>query len=199
LTSSAVASWVVFRLKHGERQCWGSEKLERIPEHESTRIQEYKNAWIWNAIHERGDKESPKDCSCLKSCQSLYTCPRTPFIGRRKVFYIPKIPSNLGNIPSVNAYINVLYIPWFAGLNSYIYKSATSSHVKPGLLRLRLWLGFLLIPDCFIHEDLHISWFPNFAGFWPRNFTGSWAQTFAGSWFHNFAGSWAQSFAGSWF
>jgi hypothetical protein len=34
-----------------------------------------------------------------------------PFIGRRKDFYIPKIPSNLGNIPSVNTYINVFYIP----------------------------------------------------------------------------------------
>jgi hypothetical protein len=106
-----------------------------------------------------------------------------PFIGRRKVFYIPKIPSNLGNIPCVNTYINVLYIPWFVGLNSYIYKPATSSHVKPGLLRLRLWLGFLLIPNYFIHGDLHILWLPNFAGFWMRNFTGSWAQSFAGSWF----------------
>jgi hypothetical protein len=34
-----------------------------------------------------------------------------PFIGRRRDFYIPKIPSNLGNIPSVNMYMNVLYIP----------------------------------------------------------------------------------------
>jgi hypothetical protein len=50
-------------------------------------------------------------------------------------FYIPKIPLNLRNIPSVNMYMNVFYILWFAGLISYIYKSATSSHVKPGLLR----------------------------------------------------------------
>jgi hypothetical protein len=34
-----------------------------------------------------------------------------PFIGRRREFYIPKIPSNLGNIPSVNMYMNVFYIP----------------------------------------------------------------------------------------
>jgi hypothetical protein len=34
-----------------------------------------------------------------------------PFIGRRRDFYIPKIPSNLGNIPSVNMYMNVFYIP----------------------------------------------------------------------------------------
>jgi hypothetical protein len=34
-----------------------------------------------------------------------------PFIGRRRDFYIPKIPSNLRNIPNVNMYTNVFYIP----------------------------------------------------------------------------------------
>jgi hypothetical protein len=72
---------------------------------------EYVNVQVWNTIHERGEKESPKDCSCLKSCESLYTCPHAPFIGRRREFYIPKIPSNLRNIPSVNMYMNVFYIP----------------------------------------------------------------------------------------
>jgi hypothetical protein len=33
-----------------------------------------------------------------------------PFIGRRRDFYISKIPSNLGNIPNVNMYTNVFYI-----------------------------------------------------------------------------------------
>jgi hypothetical protein len=58
-----------------------------------------------------GDKESPKVCVRLKSCESLYTCPRTPFIRRRKDFYIQRIHSNLENIPSVNMYMNVFYIP----------------------------------------------------------------------------------------
>jgi hypothetical protein len=49
-----------------------------------------------------------------------------PFIGRRRDFYIPKVPSEPRNIPSVNMYMNVFYI-------SYIYKPATSSHTKPGL------------------------------------------------------------------
>jgi hypothetical protein len=49
-----------------------------------------------------------------------------PFIGRRRDFYISKVPSNLRNIPNVNTYMNVFYI-------SYIYKLATSSHAKPGL------------------------------------------------------------------
>jgi hypothetical protein len=65
-----------------------------------------------------------------------FTCALAPpFIGRRRDFYIPKIPSNLGNITSVNMYMNVFYIPWFAGLISYIYKPAISSHAKPGLFR----------------------------------------------------------------
>jgi hypothetical protein len=32
----------------------------------------------------RGDKESPKDCSHLKSCESFYTCPRAPFYRETK-------------------------------------------------------------------------------------------------------------------
>jgi hypothetical protein len=63
----------------------------------------------------------------------------------RRDFYIPKVPSNLRNIPNVNMYMNVFYI-------SNIYKLATSSHIKPGLLRRRLWLGFLLIHESFIQE-----------------------------------------------
>jgi hypothetical protein len=49
-----------------------------------------------------------------------------PFIGRWRDFYIPKIPSDPRNIPSVNVYMNVFYI-------SYIYKPSTSSHTKTGL------------------------------------------------------------------
>jgi hypothetical protein len=32
----------------------------------------------------KGDKESPKDCSHLKSCESFYTCPRAPFYRETK-------------------------------------------------------------------------------------------------------------------
>jgi hypothetical protein len=80
----------------------------------------------------RGDKESPKDSSSLKSCESPLHVPSRPlFIGRQRDFYIPKVPSNLRNIPNVNTYMNVFHF-------LYIYKSATSSHTKPGLLRRRL-------------------------------------------------------------
>jgi hypothetical protein len=105
----------------------GVRKSDEVPEHKS---QEHKSQEL-----RKGDKESPKAFTHLKSCEPFYTCPRVPFYRETKGFYIPKIPSNLGNIPSVNMYMNVFYIPWFAGLISYIYKSTTSSHAKPGLLR----------------------------------------------------------------
>jgi hypothetical protein len=85
----------------------------------------------------------------------LHVSSRPPFIRRRRDFYILRIPSNLRNIPSVNTYKNVFYVPWFAGLISYIYKSATSSHFKLGLLKRRLWLGFFLTPEALIHENHH--------------------------------------------
>jgi hypothetical protein len=34
-----------------------------------------------------------------------------PFIGRKRDFYILRIPSNPENIPGVNTYMNVFYIP----------------------------------------------------------------------------------------
>jgi hypothetical protein len=71
-----------------------------------------------------------------------------PFIGRRRDFYIPKTPSHSKNIPNVNTYINVFFI-------SYIYKPATSSHPKPGLLGRQLRLCFSLV------REFPCSWLPN--------------------------------------
>jgi hypothetical protein len=88
--------------------------------------------------------------SSSKSRESLYACPRTPFIGRRRDFYIPRLPSNLENIPSVNMYMNVFYIPRFTGLISYIYKPTTSSHFKSGLLRWHIWLGLSLTSEALL-------------------------------------------------
>jgi hypothetical protein len=84
-----------------------------------------------------------------------------PFIGRRRDFFIPKIPSNLRNILSVKSYTNVFYTPWFTGLISYIYKPAISSHFKPRLLRCRLWLGSFLIPESLTHENHRSLYLPN--------------------------------------
>jgi hypothetical protein len=46
----------------------------------------------------------------LKSYEPLYTSPRSPFIGRRRDFYILILPSDLKNIPNGNMYMNVFYI-----------------------------------------------------------------------------------------
>jgi hypothetical protein len=50
----------------------------------------------------------------------------------------------------VNMYMNVFYISWFTGLISYICKSSTSSHFKPGLLSWRLWLGLPLTSEALL-------------------------------------------------
>jgi hypothetical protein len=85
----------------------GVRKSDEVPEHKS---QEHKSQEL-----RKGDKESPKACARLKSCEPFYTCPCTPytppFIWRRRDFYTSKIPSNLGNIPGVSMYMNVFYIP----------------------------------------------------------------------------------------
>jgi hypothetical protein len=52
------------------------------------RTPEHKNNEIQRAIRERQrDKESPKDCSRLKSCEPFYTCPCAPFYKETKGFF----------------------------------------------------------------------------------------------------------------
>jgi hypothetical protein len=104
-----------------------------------------------------------------------------PFIGRRRDFYISKVPSNLRNIPNVNSYMNVFCI-------SYIYKPATISHVEPWLLRQCLWLGFLLIRKSLIHRNPHTPKPPNIIFSRFPNFTDSRFQNFVDSWFQIFLG-----------
>jgi hypothetical protein len=66
-----------FGWNHGRRQCWGVRKSEGVPEHESREGR--------CVIHERQwDKESPKVCTCLKSCEPLYISPCAPFYRETK-------------------------------------------------------------------------------------------------------------------
>jgi hypothetical protein len=51
---------------------FGVQESDGIPEHTSQEPET-------ESHEERGDKESPKACARLKSCESLYTCPRVPF------------------------------------------------------------------------------------------------------------------------
>jgi hypothetical protein len=116
---------------------------------------------------------------------------RPPFIGRWRDFYIPTIPSNSENIPSVNAHTNVFYI-------SCIYKLATSSHAKPELFWddnfdfASRWFVNALVQEVFTHRDSRthsppysrISQIPE-----VRGFAGSWLQVFTNSQLRGPAGS----------
>jgi hypothetical protein len=119
--------------------CWGSENRMESP-----------NTKVTNKYTKVTKKEETKNLRkpvfASKVVNPFTRALAPPFIGRQRDFYIPRLLSNLENIPNVNMYMNVFCILWFAGLISYIYKSATSSHFKPGLLKRRLWLGFFLTP-----------------------------------------------------
>jgi hypothetical protein len=65
-----------------DAQCWGvSENPDKIPKHKR---RECANVQVRSTDDAGGDKESPKDCSNLKSYESLYTCPRAPFYRETK-------------------------------------------------------------------------------------------------------------------
>jgi hypothetical protein len=57
----------------------------------------------------RGIKNPRKPVLVSKVVNAFTRALAPLFIGRRD-FYIPKLPSNLGNIPNVNTYKNVFYI-----------------------------------------------------------------------------------------
>jgi hypothetical protein len=58
-----------------------SENPDKFPEHRKI---ECENVQVRSTDDARGDKESPKDCSHLKSWESFYTCPRAPFYRETK-------------------------------------------------------------------------------------------------------------------
>jgi hypothetical protein len=58
-----------------------SENPDKIAEHESGK---YESVQVRGTDDTKGEKESPKDCSCLKSCEPFYTCPRAPFYRETK-------------------------------------------------------------------------------------------------------------------
>jgi hypothetical protein len=140
----------------------------------------------------RRDKESPKDCSNLKSCDPVTRALTPPFIEKRRDFYIPKVPSNLRNILNVNTYMNVFYI-------SYIYKLATSSHAKPGLFEVTS-LTWLLAGSRVSHlGNLHMPRLPNsdFSGFPNSALPISWSRMFMIPGLHRIAASRASQVQGS--
>jgi hypothetical protein len=62
--------------------CWGVRKSDAVPEHKNHERE-------CTSYERRGDKESLKACTRLKSCESFYTL-APPFIGRRRDFLHPE-------------------------------------------------------------------------------------------------------------
>jgi hypothetical protein len=89
----------------------GIRRLGRVP-----RTQEYNNTECTNVKSgTQFTKEETKNllntAHASKVVNPFTRALAPPFIGRRRYYYIPKIPSNLRNIPNVNMYMNVFYIP----------------------------------------------------------------------------------------
>jgi hypothetical protein len=76
----------------------------------------------------KGTRNPQKYTSATKYVNPFTHALESPFIGRRRDFYFPRLPSNLENIPDVNMYTNVFYITGFTSLNSHIYKSLPQVH-----------------------------------------------------------------------
>jgi hypothetical protein len=112
-----------------------SEVSDGIPEHRRARAQNTRTFKTGTQFTKEETNNLLKTAHASKVVNPFTRALAPPFIGRRRDFYISRIPSNLQDIPSVNMYMNVFYIPWFAVLISYIYKPATSSHTKPKIFR----------------------------------------------------------------
>jgi hypothetical protein len=106
----------------------GGPKSDEVPEHGSHERK--------CATRERwGDKESPKACTCIKSCEPLYTCPCAPFYRETKgLLHSENTLESREYFQREHVHKRLLH-PVIYGLISYIYKLATSSHLKPRLLR----------------------------------------------------------------
>jgi hypothetical protein len=82
----------------------GSEKSEGGPKHKNYEV----NTQFMKG---RETKNLQKSALTSKVVNPFTRALVPPFIGRRRDFYISRIPSNIRNIPSVNMYANVFYIP----------------------------------------------------------------------------------------
>jgi hypothetical protein len=107
-------------------ECWGYPKIRiRCPNTREENTQTFKSE---AQMTQDETKNLLKTAHASKVVNSFTRVLTPPFIGRRRDFHIPKVPSNLRHIPNVNMYMKVFHFP-------YIYKPATSSHIKLGLLR----------------------------------------------------------------
>jgi hypothetical protein len=87
-----------------------SENSDGIPEHNNARIQNMQTFKPGTQFTKEETRNLLKTAHASKVVNPFTCAVASPFIGRRRDFYIPKIHSNLRNIPSVNMYLNVFYI-----------------------------------------------------------------------------------------
>jgi hypothetical protein len=84
-----------FGWNHGGRQCWGSKNRMESP---NTRLRSKQTK-----LAKRLGTKNPQNSVLASKVVDPFTRNLVPpFIGRRRDFYIPRLPSNLENIPSVN-------------------------------------------------------------------------------------------------
>jgi hypothetical protein len=107
-----------------------SENPDKIPEHKRRMCT---NVQVKAADDVRGDKGSPKDCSCLKSCESFYTCPHAPFYRETKGLLhsdntpVPKIFTCRDSRTRPPTYSRISQIPDFM---IFLVRSFGSSRVR---------------------------------------------------------------------
>jgi hypothetical protein len=88
-----------------------SENSDIIPEHRGTGTRNMCTFEPGTQFTKEETRNLLKTAHASKVVNPFTCALAPPFIGRRRDFYIPKIPSNLRNMPSVNMYMNVFYIP----------------------------------------------------------------------------------------
>jgi hypothetical protein len=99
----------------GIMSCFSAETTVGANVGESKNRMESPNTRIGNKLTKLTKRKGiriPRKLVLTSKVVNPFTCAITPaFIGRRRDFYIPRLPSNLKNIPNMNMYMNVFYIP----------------------------------------------------------------------------------------
>jgi hypothetical protein len=88
-----------------------SENSEGIPEHGNAGAQIIRTFKSGTQFTKGETKNLQKTAHASKVVNPFTRALAPPFIGRRRDFYILKITLNPRNIPNVNMYMNVFYIP----------------------------------------------------------------------------------------